>query len=133
TLATLSGQDAFAWQLYYLAVWQRNYDEAFRLLTIWNERHEPEESLFPRSFLAGLAARGAGQTERARKAFLAAQQHFSALLADRKEQPELISQLAIVHVGLGQKEEALPEALHAVELLPISRDTVKGTQMVRNL
>jgi hypothetical protein len=54
-------------------------------------------------------------------------------LADRKEQPYLISQLAIVHAGLGRKEEALQEALHAVELLPISRDAVHGARMVRNL
>ena len=133
TLSSLPSQDQFVWQLFYLALLERNYEEAFRLLGIWNERHEPDEAGVPRSFLEGLAARGAGQPDRARSAFLATQQHFSALLADRKEQPDLISPLAIVHAGLGRKEEALQEALHAVELLPISRDAVGGTRMVRNL
>ena len=133
TLNTLSDQNQFIWQLYYLAVLERNYDEAFRLLKMWSDRHEPDNAQFPRSFLEGLAARAAGQADRARTAFLAAQQHFSNLLADRKEQQYFISQLAIVHAGLGRKEEAFQEARHAVELLPMSRDTVSGTQMVRNL
>jgi tetratricopeptide (TPR) repeat protein len=132
TLSSLPSQDHFAWQLAYLALLERNYDEVLRLLSVWNQRHEPDDDL-PRSFVEGWAARGAGQPDRARSAFLATQQHFSALLADRKEQPDLISQLAIVHAGLGRKEEALQEALHAVELLPISRDAVGGTRMVRNL
>jgi adenylate cyclase len=133
SLNTLSDQNQFVWQLYYLAVLERNYDEAFRLLKMWSDRHEPDNTQFPRSFLEGLAARAAGQADRAHTAFLAAQQHFVNLLGDRKEQPHLISQLAIVHAGLGRKEEALQEARHAVELLPMSRDAVGGTQMVRNL
>jgi tetratricopeptide (TPR) repeat protein len=132
TFSSLSTQDQ-AWELFYMALAERDYDEVFRLLKIWNERHDPEDAPFPNSLLEGLAARGAGQAERAHKAFLAAQQHFSALLADRKEQPWLISQLAVVHAGLGQKEDAVQEALHAVELMPISRDALHGTRMVRNL
>jgi TolB-like protein/class 3 adenylate cyclase len=133
TLSSLPSQDQFAWQLFYLALLERNYDEALRLLSVWNQRQEPDEELLPRSFLEGWTARAGGQSSRSRSAFLAAQQHFSALLADRKEQPYLISQLAIVHAGLGRKEEALQEALHAVELLPISRDALHGARMVRNL
>ena len=71
TLSSLPSQDHFAWQLFYVALLERNYDEVLRLLSVWNQRHEPDEPDFPRSFVEGWAARGAGQPDRARSAFLA--------------------------------------------------------------
>jgi TolB-like protein/class 3 adenylate cyclase/Tfp pilus assembly protein PilF len=134
SLATLSAPEAgFHWQLWNTALWERNYAEAERLLSVWAQRHEPDDTLFPRSFLQALTARAAGQSERARSAFSSAQQHYAALLGNRNEQPRLLSQLAIVDAALGRKEEALQEGRRAVELLPISRDAVFGPELVRNL
>jgi tetratricopeptide (TPR) repeat protein len=83
--------------------------------------------------LEAMTARAAGQTEKARAAFLATRQHFVELLRDRNEQPTLVSQLAIVDAGLGQEEEALQEAQRAVDLLAVSRDAMYGPGMKRNL
>ena len=134
-LATLSaGDSVFQWQLWGTAMLEHNYNEAARLLNVWAQRHEPDDTLFPRSFLGALTARAAGQSERARSEFLTAQQHYAALLGDRRnEQPTLLSHLAIVDAALGRKEEALQEGRHAVELLPISRDATHGPYLDRNL
>src|SRR5439155_6955109 len=133
-LVTLSAPEAgFHWQLWNTALWERNYAEAERLLSVWAQRHEPDDTLFPRSFLQALTARAAGQSERARSAFSSAQQHYAALLGNRNEQPRLLSHLAIVDAALGRKEEALQEGRRAVEMLPLSRDAVYGPEIERNV
>jgi TolB-like protein/Flp pilus assembly protein TadD len=131
-LATLSVPDPLAMQLFYCALLERNYEEAHRVLNVWTQRHEPEYPTYPWSFFEGMAARAAGQSDKARRAFEAARQHFTRLLTDRKE-PVLLSQLGIVDAALGRNEEAVSEARQAVELLPISRDAVMGPDLVRNL
>jgi len=132
SLATLAAPDS-GWQLWGTAMLERNYEEAGRLLSVWAQRHEPDDTLFPRSFLQGLTARAAGQSEQARSAFVAAREHYAALLRDRNEQPRLLSYLATVDAALGRKEEALQEGRRAVEMLPLSRDAVYGPEIERNL
>ena len=131
-LATLAVPDS-GWQLWQTAMYERNYEEAGRLLKIWAQRNEPDDPVSSRNFLEALTARAAGQPERARAAFLAARQQYVALLRDRKEHPKLLSQLALVDAALGQKEDALQEGRRAVELRPISRDAVDGPELERNL
>jgi serine/threonine protein kinase len=134
SLDSLSAPDAgFNWQLWTTAMLERNYDEAGRVLNVWAQRNEPGDIDTPRILLEAMTARAAGQTEKARAAFLATRQHFVELLRDRNEQPTLVSQLAIVDAGLGQEEEALQEAQRAVDLLAVSRDAMYGPGMKRNL
>jgi hypothetical protein len=41
--------------------------------------------------------------------------------------------LGLIDAGLGRKEEALRERKRAVELLPMEKDAITGTRMVRFL
>jgi TolB-like protein/Flp pilus assembly protein TadD len=132
SLNTLSVPDS-VWQLWALAIWERDYNEAGRLLAGWTRNLPSDETLYPRSFLEGLTARAAGQSEKARSAFGAARQHFSELLRQPNEQPLILSHLGIADAALGRKEDAVQEGHRAVELLPISRDPVSGPDAVRNL
>ena len=127
-LNTLSVPDS-VWQLWGLAILERNYEEAERLLNVWTQHYPADETVFPVSFLAGLTARARGQSEKARAAFDAARQHFSGLLREANEQPDMLSHLAIADAALGRKEEALQEGRRAVELLPISRDPVSAAEL----
>jgi TolB-like protein len=127
----LSSRDPIALQWFFLPFYEHRYDEAARILRVWGERYQ--DAIFPRSFLDGMIARVAGQPDKARAALLAAQQHFIALLRERKDQPNVVSQLAVVDAALGRKEEAVQEARRAVELLPISRDALTGPEMVEGL
>ena len=46
------------------------------------------------------------------------------------EDAALLSVLGIIDAALGRKEEAIQEAKHATELLPISKDTWEGPRIV---
>jgi hypothetical protein len=41
--------------------------------------------------------------------------------------------LGLIDAGLGQKEEALLEGRHAVELLPVGKDPINGITMIKYL
>ena len=49
------------------------------------------------------------------------------------EESQLLSTLGMIDAFLGRKEEAIQEARHAVEMLPISRDALEGPSLVANL
>jgi Tfp pilus assembly protein PilF len=78
-LATLSVPDYSAWQLWGTAMYERNYEEAARLLNLWTERRESDDALVSRSWMEALTARAAGKSESARSAFLSARQHYAAI------------------------------------------------------
>jgi serine/threonine protein kinase/tetratricopeptide (TPR) repeat protein len=134
-LATVPVPDReFWWQQWNVAVSERNYSEAENVLNLVAQHHLPDDPRYPRIWFEAVTARAEGQAERARVAFEAARQHYTALLRDRQnEQPMLLSQLAIVDAMLGRKEEALQEGRRAVGLLPISHDAVEGPRMAANL
>jgi hypothetical protein len=53
-----------------------------------------------------------------------------------RDQPDYaagLSVLGLLDAGLGRKEDAIREGTHAVELLPISKDSINGTALVENL
>ena len=74
------------------------------------------------------------QPERARTSFEAAR----AVLEERvQETPQEVWWLHMflghVYAGLGRKDEAIREAQHAVELLPVSKDALMGVHPLRGL
>jgi hypothetical protein len=54
-------------------------------------------------------------------------------LGDKPEVTRVLSTVAILDAGLGQKEDAIREARRAVELLPIAKDSLNGPALVANL
>jgi predicted Zn-dependent protease len=46
---------------------------------------------------------------------------------------ELLSQLAVVDALLGKKQDAITEIKRATEMLPISRDALRGPRIVKNV
>lgn len=53
-----------------------------------------------------------------------------------REQPDYgpgVSVLGLTDAALGGKEEALREGLHAVELLPITKDSIDGAEVMKYL
>jgi thioredoxin-like negative regulator of GroEL len=47
-------------------------------------------------------------------------------LAHRPDDPVLLSALSLAYCGLGRNEDAVREALHLVQVMPISRDAADG-------
>jgi serine/threonine-protein kinase len=87
----------------------------------------------PRSFCEGLAARVSGDNEAAMKAFAAAREEMEMVLQKQPDYAEAVSVVGMIDAALGRKEDALREGRRAVELLPVTKDVMTGSELLRNL
>jgi len=87
----------------------------------------------PRSFCEGLAARVFGDNEAAMNAFAAAREEMETVLQKQPDYAEAMSVIGMIDAALGRKEDALREGRRAVELLPVTKDVMTGSELLRNL
>jgi TolB-like protein/Tfp pilus assembly protein PilF len=87
----------------------------------------------PRSFCEGLAARVFGDNEAAMNAFADAREEMETVLKKQPDYAEAISVLGMIDAALGRKEDAIREGRRAVELLPVTKDVMTGSELLRNL
>ena len=87
----------------------------------------------PRSFCEGLAARVFGDNEAAMSAFAAARGEMETVLQKQPDYAEAMSALGMIDAALGRKQDAIREGRRAVELLPVTKDVMTGSEIVRNL
>jgi tetratricopeptide (TPR) repeat protein len=112
-----------------LRVWQalinKDYAEAQRLLVI-SPREEFQDVDFtfyyPKAWYEAIIARTKGDQDAARAAFQKVRAILEKRLAVKPEHARTIAVLAQVDANLGEKELAMSEAQHAVDLMPISKD-----------
>lgn len=78
-------------------------------------------------------AHARGDKRRALAAFAAARQKTHELQSDKPEDAGYFIALAEYDAGLGRKEDAIREARRAVELMPISKDSLNGPTNVAGL
>ncbi len=82
---------------------------------------------------AGLIARMSKDETKARAAFTAARVKQGKLLQQQPDWAPAICVLGLIDAGLGRKQEALQEGRRAVELLPVSKDSINGAHMIEYL
>src|ERR1700736_3388397 len=87
----------------------------------------------PRSFCEGLAARVFGDNEAAVKGFAAAREEMATVLQQQPDYAEALSAVGMIDAALGRKDDALWEGRRAVELLPVTKDVMTGSELLRNL
>jgi TolB-like protein/Flp pilus assembly protein TadD len=87
----------------------------------------------PRSFCEGLAARVFGDNEAAMNAFTEAREEMETVLQKQPDYAEGMSVIGMIDAALGRKEDALREGRRAVELLPVTKDVMTGSELLRNL
>jgi serine/threonine-protein kinase len=87
----------------------------------------------PRSFCEGLAARVFGDNEAAMNAFADAREEMETVLKKQPNYPEAISVIGMIDAALGRKQDAITEGRRAVELLPVTKDIMTGSELLRNL
>ena len=87
----------------------------------------------PRSFCEGLAARVFGDDEAATNAFADAREEMETVLKKQPDYAEAISVLGMIDAALGRKEDAIREGRRAIELLPVTKDVMTGSELLRNL
>lgn len=111
---------------YMLADLQRDYRAAGKALVEYGRWQMSHGYNTPREYLEGMVARGSGEAERARAAFIRARERAAPAVAARPDNPKALMVLAKIDAKLGHKDEAVRAAERAVELLPVSLDSYEG-------
>src|SRR5205809_3088853 len=88
---------------------------------------------FNRPFIDGVIARMTKDDKKARSAFTAARAEQEKIVQAQPNYGPALCVLGLIDAGLGRKEEALREGRRAVELLPVEKDSMNGTAMVKYL
>ena len=119
-----------------LAMIDRNYAEAERVLGA-SPRQDFQDIDFsfyyPKTWFEAMIARAKGDAARATAAFRECRAILEQRLIVKPEHARTIAVLAQVDAGLGQKELAIREAQHAIDLMPVSKDIYDGALVLEGL
>jgi TolB-like protein len=88
---------------------------------------------FPKSWYQGMIARARGDSARATAAFGECREILAQRLIAKPEHARTIAVLAQVDARLGQKDLAIREAQHAIDLMPVSKDIYDGALVLEGL
>jgi hypothetical protein len=86
-----------------------------------------------RSFLEGVIARMAKDDDKAQVAFTVARAEQDEIVKAQANFGPAWCVLGLIDAALGRKEDALREGRHAVELLPVEKDAIRGPALIKYL
>jgi TolB-like protein len=120
----------------WMAMLDGDYTEAERVLAASPRQDFQDIDLsfyFPKSWYQAMIARAKGASARATAAFRECRDILAQRLIAKPEDARTIAVLAQVDAGLGQKDLAIREAQHAIDLMPISKDIYDGALVLEGL
>src|SRR6266702_1361807 len=120
----------------WMAMLDGNYAEAERVLVASPREDFQDVDLsfyFPKSWFQAMVARAKGDSARATAALRECREIIAQRLIVKPEHARTIAVLAQVDAGLGQKDLAIREAQHAIELMPVSKDIYDGALVLEGL
>src|SRR5438552_736053 len=120
----------------WMAMLDGNYAEAERVLAASPRQDFQDIDLsfyFPKSWYQAMIARAKGDSARATAAFRQCREILTQRLIVKPEHARTIAVLAQVDAGLGEKDLAVREAQHAIDLMPISKDIYDGGLVLEGL
>jgi TolB-like protein/Tfp pilus assembly protein PilF len=118
-------------QWFYLALCERDPAAVAEALAAIPESGTAVDLNFPRSWCEGLAARVKGDDVTARVAFLAARTELERTVSEQPGYAPALCVLGLVDAALGRKDEAIREGRRAMEILPITKDSIDGAELVK--
>lgn len=120
----------------WMAMLDGNYAEAERLLAA-SPRQDFQDIDFsfyyPKSWYQAMIARAKGDSARATAAFRECREILAERLIVKPAHARTLAVLAQVDAGLGQKDLAISEAQHAIDLMPTSKDIYDGALVLEGL
>jgi TolB-like protein/Tfp pilus assembly protein PilF len=120
----------------WMAMLDGNYAEAERLLAASPRKDFQDIDFsfyFPKSWYEGMIARAKGDGAKATAAFQECREILAQRLVVKPEHARTIAVLAQVYANLGQKDLAVREAQHAIDLMPTSKDIYDGALVLEGL
>ena len=123
-------------QRIWIAIIDRDYAHAEKFLA--DSSREDFQDIdfsfyFPKSWYEAMIAREKGDTVKATAAFQKCRDILTQRLIVNSEHARTIAVLAQVDASLGQKDVAVREAEHAIELMPVSKDIYDGALVLEGL
>jgi TolB-like protein/Flp pilus assembly protein TadD len=116
------------------SLYKRDFDAALRALAALPIDGCHQQTIpFPRAWCEGVVAQIRGDQAAARAAFTSARTEAAKLVAGQPGYAEAHCVLGMADAALGNKEDAIREGRHAVELLPVTKDAIIGPLLVQNL
>jgi tetratricopeptide (TPR) repeat protein len=117
------------------ALYLRNYDAADRVIAATPARWADQalRGQPPESWADGQIALARGEKQKALAVFAAARKKLDATWGDKPKDEEYLRQAAVLDAGLGRREDAIREALRAVELMPIAKNSLFGPRLATDL
>ena len=113
---------------------ERDFDGAVRALAALPiDGCHQETILFPRVWCEGVVAQMRGDTAAARAAFISVRNEIAKLVREQPAYAEALCALGMADAALGHKEDAIREGRRAVELLPVTKDSIIGPLLVQDL
>jgi len=88
---------------------------------------------FPTSWCEGLVARLRGDERPAHDAFMRARNELEQGLRNQRNYAQGLCALGVIDAALGNKEDAIREGEHAVELIPVSKSAIEGSVLIQYL
>jgi serine/threonine protein kinase len=126
--------DAVIWHTRFLAaLYLHDYDAADRVIAATPAKFADLAFEGREGWADGQVARARGDKEKAQALFAAARKKLDATWGAKPKDEEYFRRAATLDAGLGRKEEAIREALRAVELMPVAKDSMSGPNLVTNL
>ncbi len=115
----------------YLAFCEHDSVAAARALAVFgNKTLGPDAVVFGRTFFEGLLARMKGDAATARAAFTEARAAQEQIVQAQPDYGPALCVLGLIDAGLGRKEDALRESRRAIELVPVTKDSINGAHMI---
>jgi TolB-like protein/class 3 adenylate cyclase/Flp pilus assembly protein TadD len=117
-----------------LAFYERDKAAADRAIAMLPpEGYFAESVAFPPAWCKGVISRALGDNAAAQAAFTRARSEVAQIIRAQPDYPEQLSVLGTIDAALGRKEEAIREGRRAVELLPVTQDSLTGSLLAVNL
>jgi TolB-like protein len=120
-------------QWLYVALCERDPAAAGQALAVMRPSGTSVDLNFPRSWCEAFAARARGDAAAAKAGFLAAHEEIEKAVNAQPGYGPGLTLLGLTDAALGRKEEALREGRRAVELLPVTKDSIDGAELVKYL
>src|SRR5438477_2178720 len=118
-------------QWFYLALCERDPAAVTKALAAIPDSGTAVDLNFPRSWCEGMAARSKDDVATAQAAFLAAHAEIERTVKEQPGYAPALCVLGLIDAALGRKDEAIREGRRAIELLPITKDSIDGAELVK--
>jgi TolB-like protein/Tfp pilus assembly protein PilF len=116
-----------------LALWERDSGAAGRALSLLDAHGCHSDMPFPRAWCEGRVALSRSEVALARDAFTRARKEIEGVISQQPDYAQALCALGMIDAALGNKEDAIREGRRAVELLPVTKDSIDGAQLVQYL